>query len=193
MNPQAIWERIAATVPQGANDTLQSDSLNADTLGAVVDTTSMQMASADTTGPEGEVLQATLVGDTLVFFRKVFDLPGTALGGAIYFTADDNFRIYLNGEYMMEDSVENMAKIDSLDFYTFNITLKQGKNVIAIDVGDKDRTAKGLKLYAYFELLPADIAAAAEEKAKVKKVYVDPEILRRVNILNRSRISLKQR
>ena len=193
VNPQAIWERIAATVPQGANDTLQSDSLNADTLGAVVDTTSMQMASADTTGPEGEVLQATLVGDTLVFFRKVFDLPGTALGGAIYFTADDNFRIYLNGEYMMEDSVENMAKIDSLDFYTFNITLKQGKNVIAIDVGDKDRTAKGLKLYAYFELLPADIAAAAEEKAKVKKVYVDPEILRRVNILNRSRISLKQR
>ncbi len=192
VNPSAIWERMhGQTLPEHTVDSMMVDSLQ---TGATMDSTGMEMA-ADTSFVPDSLTQGPVeaMGDTLVFFRKTFDLPGTALGGAIYLTADDNFRIYLNGEYMLEDSVENMAKIDSLDFYTFNIALKKGKNVISIDVSDLDRTGHGLKMYAYFELLPADIAAAAEEKAKVKKVYVDPEILRRVNILNRSRISLKQR
>ncbi len=188
VDPQAIWVNNSQ---QPAADSLQSDStLSTDSL------QTSGMAGTDSTAIStdslamGSPLSST---DTLVFFRKNFELKGTPLGGAIYITADEDFRIYLNGEYLLDDSLNNYSVVDSLDYYTFDIFLKKGKNLIAVDVEDKDLTAKGLKFYAYFELLPADITAAAEEKAKVKKVFVDPTILRRVNILSRNRISLKQR
>jgi hypothetical protein len=67
----------------------------------------------------------------------------------------------------------------------------QKVNVIAIDVEDKDHSRRGIKFYGFLEVLPADITAAAEEKAKVAKVIVDPLILKKVNILNKNRIALK--
>ncbi len=131
------------------------------------------------------------VADSLVFFRKTFELNGTALEGSVYVTADNDFRLYLNGEYLTDDEMDDFAVLDTLDFYTIDLYLKKGKNVFSIDVEDKDITGYGLKFYASFELLPADITAAAEEKAKVKRVFVEPELLRKINILNKNRISLK--
>ena len=92
---------------------------------------------------------------------------------------------------MIDDEADDYAKLDTLDYYTFDIILKQGKNVIGIDVEDKDYSRQGLKFFGYIEVLPADITAAAEEKAKVKKIEIDPIILNKVNILNKNRISTK--
>jgi len=180
-DPNAIWVKPVFTETSSAlSDTLLSDSL------AVVDS-----VYSDTTLAAAAV-ETNVSADTLVFFRKSFELDGTVLGGAIYLTADNDYRIYLNGEYIMDDEFDDYSVVDSLDYYTLELYLKKGTNLLAIDVEDKDLTAGGLKLYAYFEVLPANITEAAEEKAKVKKVYVEPSVLRQINILNKNRISLSK-
>ena len=189
VNPQAIWTiQPQAEAPMPASDSTFSDtSVFADST--VAD--SMMTASADSaTGIEET--PAYVNTDSLVFFRRSFDLAGTPLGGAIYITADDDYRVYLNGEYLMDDESNDYSVLDSLDFYTLEVYLKKGRNVVTIDVEDKNLTAGGLKFYSYFELLPANVTAAAEEKAKVKKVFVEPDLLKKVNILNKNRISLSK-
>ena len=79
-----------------------------------------------------------------------------------------------------------------MDYETISYYLKPGNNVFVLDVIDYDKTAQGVKLYGYFEVLPADLTAAAEAKAKVQEVSVDPIILRKVNILNKNRISINE-
>ncbi len=189
VNPQAIW----TLQPQEDFSAPSADSTFNDST-AFADSTmsdSMLSTSADSIG--GVIEPVTFVNtDSLVFFRRTFDLAGTPLNGAVYITADDDYRVYLNGEYLMDDEQNDFAVLDSLDFYTLEVYLKKGKNVITIDVEDKNLTAGGLKLYSYFELLPANVTAAAEEKAKVKKVFVEPDLLRKVNILNKNRISLSK-
>jgi len=188
VNPSAIWERIAA-----ANDTIGG--LTPSDSAAVTDTMQTTMALTDSAAAATDSVYQPApqlaLGDTLVFFRKTFEINGTPISGAIYVTADESFHMWLNGEYLLDDANNFYTKLDTLDYYTFDIVLKKGENVLTMDVEDKDRTAGGLKFYAVFELLPGDITAAAEEKAKVKKIFVDPSILRKVNILNRNRISLK--
>jgi hypothetical protein len=126
-----------------------------------------------------------------VFFRKVFYLDGKPVKGNLYITADEDFRIYLNGEYLLDDEKNDYSVLDTLDFSTFDIYLKQGKNVIAVDVEDRDLTRGGLKVYGYLEVLPQDILKKAEELAHPKKLIVPPSILRTINVLNKDRISLK--
>ena len=200
VNPSAIWVNTSSE-----NNTMQEDTLSmgADTLGTgMADSTaigadSLGLAdSADSLQSAGDSLAnesfiASNDADTLVFFRKGFEINGTPLDGNFYVTADNDFRIYLNGEYLLDDEANDYAKLDTLDYYTFDIILKQGKNVIGIDVEDKDHSRQGLKFYGYVEVLPADITASAEEKAKVKKIEIDPIILKKVNILNKNRISVK--
>jgi DNA-directed RNA polymerase sigma subunit (sigma70/sigma32) len=64
--------------------------------------------------------------------------------------------------------------------------------LIAVDVEDKDYTAGGLKFYGYFDYIPADITEAAEKQARAAKVSVDPAILKRVNTLNKNRITINK-
>jgi len=127
-----------------------------------------------------------------VYFRKDIEFVGSAVGGAIYITADDDYRLFINGEYIIDDLDDDFNKLDSLDYETISYYLKPGTNVFVLNVIDYDKTAQGAKLYGYFEVLPADLAAAAEEKAKVQEIDVDPIILRKVNILNKNRISINE-
>jgi hypothetical protein len=48
-------------------------------------------------------------------------------------------------------------------------------------------------LYGYFEILPIDLTAALEAKTKVKKLDVDPILLKKINILNKNRITVEAR
>jgi hypothetical protein len=43
--------------------------------------------------------------------------------------------------------------------------------------------------YSYFEVIPADITEAAERQARAERVVVDPQLLERVNVLNKNRIT----
>ncbi len=171
VNPDAIWTHFSA---------------QPDTTGGVLDT--LQNYAQDSL----QVAENVAQNDTLVFFRKTFEVNGKPVNGVFYVTADEDFRIYLNGEYLLDDEANDYAVVDTLDFYTFDIYLKQGKNVFAVDVEDRDGTRGGLKIYGYIEILPADILKAAAEKAQEKKIFVDPALLKRMNVLIKNRIALKE-
>ncbi|MBN2424676.1 MAG: tetratricopeptide repeat protein [Calditrichaceae bacterium] len=191
VNPKAIWVPMASAAPAPIDSFGTGAAMTEEPAYAVTDT---MMAADSLGGPVASQLVTTVEAgglDTLAFFRKSFALSGTPVAGAIYVTADDDFRIYLNGEYMIDDESNSYNVVDTLDFYTIEAyLLPEKQNVIAIDVEDKDLTRGGLKIYGYVELIPSDITAAAEEKAKVQKVFVDPVVLKKVNTLNKNRISL---
>lgn len=181
LNLEAIWVRNQTS--QTTQETQASDSL--------ITLTSDSTATIDSTATQTSMVSiGKVTADTLVFLRKSFELKGTPVTGRFYTSADNDFRIYLNGEFLIDDEANDWLTVDSLDFYTFDTYLKQGKNVISIDVEDKDLTGKGMKFYGSIEVLPMDITAAAEEKAKVSRVLVDPSLLRKINTLNKNRISI---
>jgi hypothetical protein len=161
----------------------------ADTGTSIADSVQQADPFATDTSAVTDPFMTVSSADTLVFFRKGFILDGTPVSGEFYVTADDDYRVYLNGEYLIDDEANTYAIIDTLDYYTIEYYIKSGANILAIDVEDKDLTAGGLKFYGFFEILPSDITAAAEERARAKSVEVDPVVLKKINILNRNRIS----
>ncbi|RMH61757.1 MAG: hypothetical protein D6677_11150 [Calditrichaeota bacterium] len=205
VNPQAIWYVITTTTTAGdtTRDTLQVglpsadsttvaavDSNMTDTLAVTVaDTNATVAATADSNAVQPvPTLGAAVVNDTLVFFRKDFTIDGKVVDGRIYVTADNDFRIYLNGEYLLDDPDDDLMVLDSLDFYTFDRFISNGTNIIAIDVIDKDKTQAGLKLYAYFEVIPSEFLKANEDKKIVEKIALPPEKLVQLNIVKKNRI-----
>jgi hypothetical protein len=70
-------------------------------------------------------------------------------------------------------------------------SVKQGANILAIRVTDTDNSARGVKLYGYFELIPMDITAAVTANSQVAALDIDPVILRRLNTLNKNRITVR--
>jgi len=204
VDPPAIWKmklvQVTDSLKTGLNSTgAQNNSLaendstgmNADSGLVNVDTTAMNIIST-LTGAITDSVSAKTSDSIEVYFRKTFELPGQAVNGAIYLTADDDFRFFINGEYIIDDVDDDFYKLDSLDYSTISYYLKPGKNVISVDVIDFNKTEKGFKLYGYFEVLPTDITAAAEEKAKVKKLEIDPKMLKQVNVLNKNRITINE-
>jgi hypothetical protein len=136
--------------------------------------------------------QANFEADTSVFFRKTFNLNGKVVGGEMYVTADDDYRLYLNGEYIIDDYDNDFSRLDTLDYYTFDRFVNNGKNLISVDVLDKDLTGQGLKFNGYFELVPLELASNAETETIKATSIVDPKKLKEINILRKNRISLGQ-
>ena len=171
-----------AVMPQLA-DTLNGDFGNDSTaVGLVSDSTEAIMPTASTATP-----------DTLVFFRKSFTLDGKIVGGELYVTADEDYRLYLNGEYIIDDDANDYSVLDTLDYYTFDRFVKPGSNIIAIDVLDKDVTRGGLKLYGYFELVPLDLTSTAESQTVNSSTFVDQKTLKEINTLRKNRIPLSNK
>lgn len=188
-NPNAIWKKTV--VKELIFDSTGSVT---DTSMGIIDSTSsssIQMASDTSNMVLADSIGQTESDTIEVYFRKTIQLPGQAVGGTIYITADDDFRFFINGEYILDDLDDDYFKVDTLDFQTISYYMKPRKNVLTIDVIDFNKTEKGVKLYGYFEVLPDDITAAAEERAKIKQVSIDPVILRKVNVLNKNRITVK--
>lgn len=204
-NPPSIWR---VTVPKKSSIDTSGSTLMDTTFGALDTTVAIdsdttiadtgksdgffttysidQPASSDTAALESD-------SDTVeVYFRKDIDFDGSAVGGAIFLTADDDFRFFINGEYIVDDADDDFNKLDSLDYGTISYYLKPGNNTFVLDVIDYDKTAGGVKLYGYFEVLPSDLTAAAEEKSKIQQIIIDPVLLKKVNILNKNRISVNK-
>jgi len=57
-------------------------------------------------------------------------------------------------------------------------------------VVDTDGTAGGVKLHGDLELIPLDITTAVEEKSRVRKLDIDPVVLKKINTLNKNRITI---
>ncbi|HID82639.1 MAG TPA: tetratricopeptide repeat protein [Thiotrichales bacterium] len=110
VNPDAIWYMETLNAP-----TIPADTLSDSTSFGFSDTTvtdTLQMA-ADTSGTGYVAESAEEFGysdaDSIVFFRKTLDIEGTPVSGVIYITADDDYRIYLNGEYLLDDEMNDYS------------------------------------------------------------------------------------
>lgn len=212
LNVDAIWVKQAleeqgfaptdtlnnsvAAIDTAAEETFSAaDTALASTDSTVADTlnnTAFDVAQNDTLQQSVDPIVGvtTTSNDTLVFFRKSFNLNGKLVGGEIYLTASNDYRMYLNGEYLIDDERDDFAVLDTLDFYTFDRVAKTGNNVIAVDVLDKALTGLGFKLYGFFELVPQDLTAGEESKEVNSLQFVDKKTLKEINVLRKNRIPL---
>ena len=215
VDPKAMWfGMVAAPVDTGFVDSLGIGAIPADTLSqpgidteiSVVD--SMAMADSGFAEPVTEpdtgfvstpaVISsddqnmALAMDDTVaVYFRKKLVLDGTPVDATIYITADNDYRFFANQEYIIDDADDNFALIDTLDFTYLSYYLKKEDNIFAIHAVDTDNSGGGVKLYGYFDLIPADLTASIEAKSRVKKLEVDPILLRKIYALNKNRIPVE--
>jgi hypothetical protein len=161
---------------------------------AAFDTTVQGMAPLTETDISSfdETQTDSLTSDTvIVYFRKKIVLDGAPVGGNIYITADDDFNFFLNEEYITDDEDDNFAIVDTVDYGYISYSVKQGTNIISIRAIDTNNSQRGVKFYGYFELLPADITAAVQQSGQVAALDVDPAILKRLNTLNKNRITVR--
>jgi len=173
-----------------------TDSLGiADSTGvAAFDTTIQEMTPLAETDISSfdETETDSLMSDTVqVYFRKKIVLEGTPVEGYFYITADDDFNFFLNEEYITDDEDDNFAIVDTVDFGYISYAVKQGTNIISIRAIDTDNSQRGVKLYGYFELIPSDITAALQQSSEVPALDIDPAILKRLNTLNKNRITVR--
>lgn len=101
---------------------------------------------------------------TKAYFRKSIVLPENIVYGDIYITADDDFILYLNDEYIMDDLDDDFFTVDTLDYYTISYLLKPGKNIISLQVDDFDNSGAGIKLFGNFKYINQN--ALKKERSK---------------------------
>jgi hypothetical protein len=203
VDPKAMWyptkPPVIDTSQVSQFDTTfgMSDSISGlDTLGLTVTDSSTQeeitpVPDADISSFD-ETATDSLEGDTVqVYFRKILTLEGTPVDGYFYITADDDFNFFINEEYITDDEDNNFAIVDTVDYGYFSYSVKQGTNIISLRATDYDNTKGGVKLYGYFELIPLDITAAVAENSRVAALDIDPVILKRINTLNKNRITVR--
>jgi cellulose synthase operon protein C len=81
-------------------------------------------------------------GDTL-WFRHRFNMENSPVSAELWVTADDNYSIYLNGEYISEDrgGTEDWSEVYQIELRDYVLS---GNNLIAVEAIDEDNTARGL-------------------------------------------------
>ena len=182
-DPKSMWIAPRKVV---VDSTMKMDSLGT----ALVDSSAVLPDSTQLTATLPDSAQSTAIDTVAVYFRKKVDLEGTAVGGRIYLTADNDVRLFINEEYIIDDEADNFMMRDSVDFTVLQPYLKTGLNVFALHVVDTDGTAGGVKLHGDLELIPLDITTAVEEKSRVRKLDIDPVVLKKINTLNKNRITI---
>jgi len=123
----AIWLHPAAVELETTIDTLdQTDTLQ------IAD----EISSADT-----------------LWFRHLFNLENSPVSAELRVTADDNYSIYLNGEYISEDrdGTEDWSEIYQIELRDY---VQSGDNLIAVEAIDEDGTARGLLVSFKLSTIP---------------------------------------
>jgi tetratricopeptide (TPR) repeat protein len=189
VNPDAIWiGSQSRSMDSSSTSSDTSYNMLSDQANNVTET-----GNVFTDGDSVSIDKASSMSDTVqVYFRKIIRFDGTPVDGYIFITADDDFRFFLNGEYILDDIDDNYAVLDSVDFGMISYFIKPGENLLAIHAVDLNNTGGGIKVYGYFDLLPADLTKSVEERAMIKTVEMDPVLLKRINTLNKNRISIKE-
>lgn len=109
------------------------------------------------------------------WFRRTFTMEQPPTYGEIWITADDDYRLFINGVFIAQDKSEkdDWAQVDH-----FIVTphLHQGKNVVAVEVSEADSTSYGwigALVYKYVPRLELEverlIAREEERERKAKE------------------------
>jgi len=206
-DPQNMWLGKKIVIPDtsmadsmqfGFADTATVDSGTAfaDSMMAVEDSVGTDSGFTATTEAvtESAISDSSFVmgGDTVsVYFRKIINIPGTPVDANIYITADNDYRFFLNEEYIIDDVDDSFAVIDTIDFGYLSYYMNSGDNILAVHAIDTDKSGGGVKLHGYFEVLPIDLESAMNAITDVKKLDVDPILLKKINTLNKNRITIE--
>jgi len=93
------------------------------------------------------------MGERPYWFRHSFEIIDPPSSGTIWITADDNYSLYLNGEYIAQDNADeiDMMQVDDYDIGDFLVI---GKNTIAIEVFDVDASRSGLLVGMKYKTIP---------------------------------------
>ncbi len=93
------------------------------------------------------------LGERAYWFRRSFEIIDPPASGRLYITCDDNYSLYVNGEYIAADDAD---EIDWMDVKEWNISdwLVLGKNTIAIEAIDVDATRQGLVVAIEYSAVP---------------------------------------
>jgi hypothetical protein len=87
------------------------------------------------------------------WFRRSFEIIDPPSSGRLYITCDDNYSLYINGEYIAADETE---EIDWMVVHEHNISewLVIGKNTIAVEAIDVNSTRQGLVVAVEYSTVP---------------------------------------
>jgi len=87
------------------------------------------------------------------WFRRSFEIQDPPAGGKIWLTADDDYSLYLNGEYIASDETEGLDWMNIRE-HDIGDYLVIGRNIIAVQVDDVDDTRHGLLFGMTYETIP---------------------------------------
>ncbi len=151
----------------------------------------------DVLTPAQPLMAETPVGgerDTVtVYFRKRINIQDRVINGWILVTADDNYHLYLNGQYIKGSDTKLFESVDRVEYIEMGDFFKKGENVLAVDVTDFNGAPHlGFRFYMQLEMLPGEITAAAERIRAQAAENVDENRLKSIVILNKNRILIKQ-
>ncbi|GAB4174010.1 MAG: hypothetical protein Kow00108_08890 [Calditrichia bacterium] len=177
-----IWLYAFGVQPE---EIIVDTALFAGTDTAAVDT--MQLVSPKVQEIDNAALDTT--DSAFAYFRVWFDVPSKPISAKLIVTADNDFRLYLNEEYIIDDFDNNFDKVEVLDLNYLQDFLKIGQNLIAIDVVDKDgKPRKGLKFALILEMMPKELESTLAKMRKINENLGDEQKLKNVSILNLNKI-----
>jgi hypothetical protein len=218
IHPRAIWTMPKAPVMKEISvpDTVWNTKAQIDTLGADSSLAAepdsagnflgSMMSSLDSSAVDsGRNQQYTIryvtkmipvavdTTDTLTaFFRFKFNLDGRATGGKIYMTADDDFQLFINGEWIWDDEDNDYSVVDTIDYYTISDYLRTGTNSVGIKVTDYDPAPRlGLRFYIEIQYIPSSLQEQLMREEKVEPVVVEPRKLHQVMLVRKGRLITK--
>ncbi|NQU04999.1 MAG: hypothetical protein HQ568_02820 [Calditrichaeota bacterium] len=93
------------------------------------------------------------LGERPYWFRRSFEIIDPPASGRLFITCDDNYSLYVNGEYIAADETD---EIDWMDVQEWNISdwLVLGNNIIAIEAIDVDASRQGLVVAIEYSTVP---------------------------------------
>jgi len=87
------------------------------------------------------------------WFRRTFTADAKPSAGHIWITCDDDFSLFINGTFVVEDGHKDVDWMNPGDFDIGNF-LQEGRNVIAVEASDVNNTRQGLEAGLVYEIVP---------------------------------------
>ncbi|MFN3821065.1 MAG: hypothetical protein ACK4OO_01925, partial [bacterium] len=93
------------------------------------------------------------IGVRRYWFRRGFIIDESPTGGEMYITADDDYRLYINGTFIAQDKSEG-PDWSQVDRFIVTPYIHKGLNVVAVEVSEVDNTNYGWIGALIYQVVP---------------------------------------
>jgi len=124
-----------------------------------------------------------------LWFRHAFVVDETVTEAQLWITADDDYSLFFNGEFIDEDNHEGLD-LTSVGYYDVSDFARTGENVIAVEALDPDGTGKGVIVACVLKTIPVLTDDIFERKLQeqAEKAKAEAEAVRLEMIYERNQI-----